>query len=110
MGLLDKLITQGGSQYTTYDGKTPKVNPLATKQSQMHADQAGIPSYSLNGSNFPFVNADYQTYEDGDNNVLPQPSQLDTNGVVPISALKDPGVSSINNSFIKGEYLKNLPQ
>ena len=40
MGLLDKLVTQGGSQYTTYDGKTPKVNPLATKQSQMHADPA----------------------------------------------------------------------
>ena len=55
------------------------------------------------------MNANYQSYDDGDINVLPQPSELDTNGVIPISALKDPGVSSINNSFIKGEYLKNLP-
>lgn len=110
MGLLDKLINQGGSKYTTWDGADPKVNPLATKQSIMHADPSGVPSYSLNGSNFSFVNADYQMYEDGDNNQLPQPSELDINGVTPLSALKDPGVSSINNSFSKGEYLKNLPQ
>jgi hypothetical protein len=110
MGLLDKLTIQGGSNLTPWDGTTPKTNPLATKQSRMHADPSGLPSYSLNGSNFPIVNAEYQTYEDGDNNQLPQPSQLDINGVVPISALKDPGVSSINTSFSKGEYLKNLPQ
>ncbi len=109
MGLLDKLVNQGGSNLTAYDGKDPKINPLATKQSRMHADPSGVPSYSLDGSNFTFVNADYQMYEDGDNNNLPQPSQLDINGQLPISALKDPGVSSINNSFSQGEYLKNLP-
>jgi hypothetical protein len=108
MGLLNKLTIQG-SNLTPYDGGTPKINPLATKQSALHADPSGQASYSLDGSNFPFVNANYQSYDDGDINVLPQPSELDTNGVIPISALKDPGVSSINNSFIKGEYLKNLP-
>ena len=110
MGLLNKLTVQGGSNLTAWDGTTPKINPLATKQSRMHADPSGLPSYSLNGSNFPIVNAEYQTYEDGDNNQLPQPSELDVNGVTPTSALKDPGVSSINNSFKNGEYLKNLPQ
>ena len=110
MGLLDKLTIKGGSNLTPWDGTTPKTNPLATNQSRMHADPSGLPSYSLDGSNFPFVNADYQLYEDGVNIQLPQPSELDINGVKPISALKDPGVSSINTSFSKGEYLKNLPQ
>ena len=108
MGLLDKLI-QGGSQFTVWDGATPAVNPLATKQSKMHADQSGEPSYSLNGKNFTSVNQDYQSYLDGDINALPQPSQLDINGAIPTAPLKDPLVSSVNNSFSKGEDLKNLP-
>ena len=72
MGLLDKLTTQG-SVLTAYDGKTPKVNPLATKQSKLHADgsQAG---YSLDGSAASIVSADYTAYNDGYNNALPQPS------------------------------------
>jgi hypothetical protein len=109
MGLLDKLVNQGGSNLTSHDGATPPTNPLATKQSRMHADPSGQPSYSLNGSNFSVVNNDYQMYEDGDNNFLPPFSQLDVNGITPLTPLKDPGVSSINDSFSKGEYLKNLP-
>ena len=56
MGILNKL-TQQGSVLTPYDGKTPKVNPLATKQSKLHADgnQAG---YSLDGSNASIVSND----------------------------------------------------
>jgi len=108
MGLLDKLTT-GGTKYSAWDGATPATNLLATKQSNLHADPSGQPSYSLNGSNFPQVNKDYQSYEDGDNNLLPQPSDLDINGAVPTTALKDPLTTSINDSFSKGEYLKNLP-
>jgi len=44
MGLLDKLVNQGGSNLTAYDGKDPKINPLATKQSRMHADPSGVPN------------------------------------------------------------------
>jgi hypothetical protein len=109
MGLLDKLVNQGGSTYTKWDGADPEVNPLATKQSNLHADPSGQPSYSLDGSNFPTVNKAYQSYEDGDNNLLPDPSNLDIQGKIPTVALKDPLVSSINDSFGKGEYLKNLP-
>jgi len=82
MALLDKLRKQGGSSLTPYDGKTPKTNVLATKQSPLHA-VSGTPSYSLNGSNASTVRAFYETYDDGSINALPQPSQLDLNGRTP---------------------------
>jgi hypothetical protein len=91
MGLLDKLLN-GGSTYTPYNGTTPGINPLATKQSQLHADGAGTPGYSVNGGFFGSVNSAYQTYLDGTNNILPQPSQLDLNGVAPT------------------QYIQNLPE
>ncbi len=48
--------------------------------------------YSMNGANAQAVNAAYVAYNDGFNNSLPQPSQLDLNGVTP------------------SQYLNNLPQ
>jgi len=91
MGLLDKLLN-GGSPLTPYNGTTPETNPLATKQSQLHADGAGEPGYSVNGGFFGSVNSAYQTYLDGTNNILPQPSQLDLNGATP------------------SQYIQNLPE
>jgi hypothetical protein len=88
MGLLDKLITQG-SNLTPYDGTTPKINPLATKQSQLHAN-GNQPGYSLDGSAAAIVTADYTAYNDGYNNALPQPSQLDLNGKTPSKYLDNP--------------------
>lgn len=93
MGLLDMLVNQGGSSLTAYDGTTPPVNPLATQQSKLHADGTQ-PSYSISGANFGTVNPQFQSYLDGTNNPLPQPSQLDRdNGNVPPSK----------------HYLNNLP-
>lgn len=91
MGLLDKLLN-GGSPLTPYNGTTPETNPLATKQSQLHADGAGAPGYSVNGGFFGSVNGAYQEYLDGTNNILPQPSQLDLNGAAP------------------SQYIQNLPK
>lgn len=88
MGLLDKLNNQG-SVLTIYDGKTPKINPLATKQSQLHAN-GNQPGYSLDGSNAIIVSTDYTAYNDGYNNALPQPSQLDLNGKTPSKYLDNP--------------------
>ena len=88
MGLLDKLTTQG-SNLTPYDGSTPKVNPLATKQSKLHAD-GNQPGYSLNGSAASIVTANYTAYNDGYNNALPRPSQLDLNGKTPSKYLDNP--------------------
>ena len=88
MGLLDKLTIQG-SNLTPYDGTTPKINPLATKQSKLHAD-GNQPGYSLNGSATSIVTTDYTAYNDGYNNALPQPSQLDLNGKTPSKYLDNP--------------------
>jgi len=82
MGIQDILTTKG-STYTKYNGATPPVNPLATKASKMHADLAGTPGYSLDGAAFSTVNTAFIQYDDGDNNILPQPSQLDLNGKTP---------------------------
>jgi hypothetical protein len=91
MGLLDKLTTQGGSAYSYGNGTTPAVNPGATQLSKLHAD-GNQPGYSLDGSDFSTVNAAFQQYNDGVNNILPQPSQLDLNGTTPT------------------QYINNLPQ
>ena len=76
MGLLDKL-TKGDSNLTPFNGDTPLTNPLATAQSKMHD------SYSITGQNAGAVNANYQQYLDGVNNLLPTPSQLDLGGQTP---------------------------
>ena len=88
MGILTKLTTEG-STFTSYDGGTPTTNPLATQQSKLHADgnQAG---YSLDGSAASIVSNDYTAYNDGYNNALPQPSQLDLNGKTPSKYLDNP--------------------
>jgi hypothetical protein len=81
MGLLSKLLT-GGSNFTVWDGSTPAINPLSTKQSPLHAknDQ---PGYSLDGSDASAVITAYGEYIDGVLNAIPQPSQLDLNGKTP---------------------------
>ena len=90
MGLLTKLTTQG-SQYSYGNVNTTSTNPGATQQSKLHADNTQ-PGYSLDGSDFTTVNSAFQQYNDGVNNILPQPSQLDLNGQTPT------------------QYINNLPQ
>ena len=95
MGLLDKL-TKTGTPLSTGNGATPPTNPGATKQSKLHAD-GNQASYSVNGANAPTVNKAYVEYNDGYNNALPQPSQLDLQGQKPVVPGKLP-------------YLDNLPK
>jgi hypothetical protein len=90
MGLLNKLTT-AGSSLSYGNGTTPSVNPGATTLSKLHAD-GNQPGYSVDGSDFTTVNNAFQQYNDGTNNILPQPSQLDLNGVTP------------------PQYVNNLPQ
>lgn len=88
MGLLDKLQQQG-TPFSTGNGATPNINIGATKLSSLHANgnQAG---YSLDGSNSSAVISAFNQYNDGVNNVLPQPSQLDLNGKSPVTYLSNP--------------------
>jgi hypothetical protein len=108
MGLLTMLLNQGSPFTAAPNGSTPPINPLATQQSQLHAD-GNLPGYSLDGSDFPTVNSAYQQYNDGTPNFLPQPSQLDVNGQVPTYPLSDPSYGSMNNSFQNGTYVGNFP-
>ena len=90
MGLLNQL-TINGSTFSYGNGVTPPTNQGATALSKLYADGAA-PGYSIDGSDFSTVNAAYQAYNDGVTNILPQPSQLDLNGLTPT------------------QYLNNLPQ
>ena len=94
--ILTKLTTNG-SQLSAYNGATPSINPLATKQSVLHADN-DQPGYSLNGNNANTVISNYNDYLDGVNNSIPQPSQLDFfNGKEParyIDNLPEGGISN----------------
>lgn len=85
MGILN-LLTGPGSKYSKYDGGTPPTNPNATNASRLHANLAGDPGFSLDGS-FPTINnLNYNAYDDGDpSNSLPSPSQLDLTGNGPIN-------------------------
>ena len=78
------MLTSQGSNLSKYNGTNPPINPLSSKQSQMHADGAGTPGYSLNGGFTTNVSTDYNAYDDGTPNFLPQPSLLDLNGARPI--------------------------
>jgi hypothetical protein len=69
MGLLDKVI-KGDSLLTSYNGNTPPTNILSTGQSKL------LYPYSTTGADFSDVNDSYQSYLDGANNPLPNPSQL----------------------------------
>ncbi len=75
MGLLDKLLKEN-SQLSKYNGDTPTINPLASKQSKLHANDTE-PGYSLDGAYKSDVNNDYVAYDDGYANSIPQPSILD---------------------------------
>jgi hypothetical protein len=78
------MLTSQGSNLSKYNGTNPPINPLSSKQSQMHADGVGAPGYSLNGNFTSNVTTDYNAYDDGTPNFLPQPSILDLNGARPI--------------------------
>jgi hypothetical protein len=108
MGLLDKLKIDK-SVLSKYNGGPGVVNAGATKQSKLHAD-GNKASYSLDGANFSIVNAAYIGYDDNTPNNLPQPSQLDINGILPKAPLRDAQTPSINDSFIKGTYKNGTPE
>jgi hypothetical protein len=114
MGLNDTLVNQG-SRYSKYNGQTPNVNPLATRQSKLHGGAVELPGdspsgYSINGAYRKEVTKYYAEYDDGVVNALPEPSNYDIDGIVPRGPLRDPNTPPINNTFEKGEYLKNLPK
>ena len=108
MGLLTKLTTNG-SNLSINDGLTPATNPLTTPGNSIHSTGIVNNSYSLNGSNVNAIGAFVAQYEDGINNPLPQPSNLDLNGLTPTGPL-NAGTIPINNSFAGGAYLNNLPE
>lgn len=85
MGLLDKLQTQG-SDLSVNNGQQLTPNPLTTVQSQLHATQDGGNGYSLDGTGESIVSQQSAQYNDGINNPLPLPSQLDLNGSFPSNA------------------------
>lgn len=99
MGILTKLQNQG-SVYAYAASATAPTNgnatpngpqsPLVTNQSNLHANPAGIPGYSLNGTNSSQVGNQYATYLDGVYNPLPLPSSLDMNGTNPTPYLLNP--------------------
>jgi hypothetical protein len=81
------MLTSQGSNLSKYNGGSIPINPLATKQSQMHADGVGTPGYSLNGNFTSTVVPDFNSYDDGDPislGVYHLPSQLDLNGATPV--------------------------
>lgn len=103
MGLLD-MLTTNGSVLSYNDGNTPSTNQLATNQSTLHANAAGLPGYSLNGAFGNQTTALLNSYEDGITNAAPQPSTLDLNGVTPpqylLNAPEVGGPTGLTNNYV----------
>lgn len=90
MAIIDKLKTNG-SIYSNFNGGPTPDNQLSLKQSQVHYQ------YSINNNpnlNIPFTS----------------PSNLDLNGINPVSANKDVAVNPVNDTFSKGTYKNNAPE
>jgi hypothetical protein len=82
MGLLDMLLNQGSPLSIANGGPVP-INPLATPQSILHGAGGTQAGYSTTGAGGTQLIIDFNSYVDGVNNSLPQPSQLDIeNGVI----------------------------
>ena len=109
MGLQDRFLNNG-SPFSYNNGAPSTTLNGSLEGSKLHAVKNGTPGYSLNGNFFPQVNQSYQQYKDGVINFLPFPSTLDIDGANPISALKMPGVPSLNTSFKNGTYRNNVPE
>jgi len=82
MGILN-LLTNQGSQLSKYNGETPNL-VASTPQSKLHGTFDGDFGYSTEGFYYDEVNAQWQAYDDGMVNPLPQPSQLDKGTSAPI--------------------------
>ncbi len=93
------MLYNQGSPFTPYDGGNPSINVLATRQSPLHANISGQPGYSLTGNDLLGVTALYAQYDDGYNNALPTPSDLDLGGQIP----------SIAPSYFSNSQPQNLP-
>ena len=91
MGLLEKFKTSG-TGFSKYGVNTPPVNPGATKESKLHA-YGNQPGYSLNGGFTPEVRDAYASYNDGYNNALPQPSNLDLYGKSQLTKYLDTSIN-----------------
>jgi len=78
--ILDKYQTNAPLSYTERPGQAANVG--ATKQSKLHAfgTTAG---YSIEGAYNTETTKAYNSYNDGTNNILPRPSNLDLKGQIP---------------------------
>jgi hypothetical protein len=83
MGILNLFNTQGSQLQGQATATTSPTLVASTPQSKLHGTFDGNPGYSTNGEAFDEVNAQWQAYNDGMANPLPQPSELDMNTNVP---------------------------
>ena len=86
MGLLS-LFEDDGSTYANGGQPGQPNTVLATRYSPLHIYSSGRDEL------FQEVNNNYQQYDDGVGNILPQPSQLD-----------------INNGYTPNQYRFNTPE
>jgi|TARA_R100000084_G_scaffold38345_1_gene15365 hypothetical protein len=99
-GLLHKLVSVsgGGSPLSKGNGITPPTPIGATPSSQLQF------TYSINGNpNIPF-NGYFTHYQ-----VKPTPSELDIDGVNPVSPLAPANTPQFGSGFSNGTYKLSCP-
>jgi hypothetical protein len=85
----DRLV-QDGSAFSYSNGSTPPFNKLAgdgstNRNYSLHYNPSTPDisnGYSVTGDNFSTINSYFQDYVDGQNNFLPEPTELDVDDPV----------------------------
>ena len=117
MGIKNMLQTQGSPFAAEKNGGAILPNPLefdskndtyAGTLSSLHYDaKTNKPGYSVDGTNQPSVNADFQKYNDGIVNQLPTPTLLDLEDPITKDPANKPKYKTNNGSYAN-TYLKVL--
>ena len=112
MGNLLSTLQTTGSQYTYYDGNNPQINPLSTKDSDLHYDskkyQGGYSTRGSDISNYPKFFQNYNAYDVGSNipNYLPTPSNLEINDPIGADANNKPKYDSTSGQRYQDQKFK----
>lgn len=113
LGLLENngsILAYGAQPTAPTNGDTPSINPLSTNQSKLHAygQGEGYPGYSYDGSKLDEVSSQYNLYNDGETNILPDPTRLDLNDPIGVPGFS-PVYNGTNNYMTKAKALQNQP-
>lgn len=111
-GLYDKLTQNNGSNLSYHDGATPDINPLSTRNSNLHYDvksnKGGYSTLGPDMDNYQQFVSNFSAYQNGANPYLPLPSQLELTDPIGADPNYKPIYTPTNSYKSKISFLNQL--